>query len=434
MGLGGRPRGRDAHPHLAGADPGDGGPGAADLLGDARAGVPQRGHRRHPPRRVPPARVPGRRPGHHLRPPGRHHRHVHQGLLRARAGTSRLRPAYFPFTEPSAEFDLQRPDGTWLELGGCGMVHPNVLRQLRHRPRGVLRVRLRLRPRPPGRHPPRRHRPPRAGQPPTSASWSSSDEGPLQSVAPRVPRRAGRARGRSPTRSTTWARRSRRRPGSARGSTASWSPRSSTCSPHPNADKIQLVDVDRGDGEALQICCGAFNMAVGDRVPLATLGTVMPGGMKIERRKLRGEWSNGMLCSSQELGLGDDHAGIMILDGRPRARHAASPTRSASSPTCCGSWRSTPTGPTPCRWPAWPATSPPRSASASRRPPRRRRRPTARRSPGRRAGPAAAPSRRRRHRRSPSTSPHPTAAAGSSPGCCAASIPPPPRRSGCSSA
>ena len=42
--------------------------------------------------------------------------------------TSRLRPAYFPFTEPSAEFDVQRPDGTWLELGGCGMVHPNVLR------------------------------------------------------------------------------------------------------------------------------------------------------------------------------------------------------------------------------------------------------------------------------------------------------------------
>jgi phenylalanyl-tRNA synthetase alpha chain len=41
---------------------------------------------------------------------------------------SRLRPSYFPFTEPSAEFDIQRPDGTWLELGGCGMVHPNVLR------------------------------------------------------------------------------------------------------------------------------------------------------------------------------------------------------------------------------------------------------------------------------------------------------------------
>jgi phenylalanyl-tRNA synthetase beta chain len=88
-----------------------------------------------------------------------------------------------------------------------------------------------------------------------------------------------------------------------------------TLAPHPNADKIQLVDVDRGDGEALQICCGAFNMAVGDLVPLATLGTVMPGGMKIERRKLRGEWSNGMLCSGKELGLGDDHSGIMILSG-----------------------------------------------------------------------------------------------------------------------
>jgi phenylalanyl-tRNA synthetase beta chain len=83
--------------------------------------------------------------------------------------------------------------------------------------------------------------------------------------------------------------------------------------PHPQADRIQLVDVDLGDGEALQICCGAFNMAAGDLVPLATLGTTMPGGMAIERRKLRGEWSNGMLCSSRELGLGDDHAGIMLL-------------------------------------------------------------------------------------------------------------------------
>ncbi len=83
--------------------------------------------------------------------------------------------------------------------------------------------------------------------------------------------------------------------------------------PHPNADKIQLVDVDTGDGEPLQICCGAFNMAVGDLVPLATLGTVMPGGLEIARRKLRGEWSNGMLCSGRELGLGDDHSGIMIV-------------------------------------------------------------------------------------------------------------------------
>ncbi len=85
--------------------------------------------------------------------------------------------------------------------------------------------------------------------------------------------------------------------------------------PHPNADKIQLVDVDAGDGEALQIACGAFNMAPGDLVPLATLGTKMPNGMEIGRRKMRGEWSNGMLCSARELGLGGDHAGIHILPG-----------------------------------------------------------------------------------------------------------------------
>jgi phenylalanyl-tRNA synthetase beta chain len=83
--------------------------------------------------------------------------------------------------------------------------------------------------------------------------------------------------------------------------------------PHPDADKIQLVDVDAGDGEVLQIVCGAFNMAPGDLVPLATVGTVMPGGMEIGRRKMRGQWSNGMLCSARELGLGSDHAGIHVL-------------------------------------------------------------------------------------------------------------------------
>ncbi|HET6952329.1 MAG TPA: phenylalanine--tRNA ligase subunit beta [Acidimicrobiales bacterium] len=83
--------------------------------------------------------------------------------------------------------------------------------------------------------------------------------------------------------------------------------------PHPAADRIHLVDVDAGDGQALQIACGAFNMAPGDLVPLATVGTIMPGGMEIGRRKMRGEWSNGMLCSARELGLGSDHAGIHIL-------------------------------------------------------------------------------------------------------------------------
>ncbi|HEX4819486.1 MAG TPA: phenylalanine--tRNA ligase subunit beta [Acidimicrobiales bacterium] len=82
---------------------------------------------------------------------------------------------------------------------------------------------------------------------------------------------------------------------------------------HPQADRIQLVDVDAGDGEALQICCGAFNMTVGDLVPLATIGTTMPNGLEIARRKLRGEWSNGMLCSPPELGLPGDPGGILVL-------------------------------------------------------------------------------------------------------------------------
>lgn len=85
--------------------------------------------------------------------------------------------------------------------------------------------------------------------------------------------------------------------------------------PHPDADRIQLVEVDAGDGEALQVCCGAFNMTVGDLVPFATLGTTMPNGMQIGRRKMRGEWSNGMLCSPEEIGLGVDQDGILILEG-----------------------------------------------------------------------------------------------------------------------
>jgi len=75
---------------------------------------------------------------------------------------------------------------------------------------------------------------------------------------------------------------------------------------HPGADRVQLVDVDAGGGEPLQIVCGAFNMRPGDLVPLATLGAKMPDGREIARRKVRGEWSNGMLCSASELGIGPE--------------------------------------------------------------------------------------------------------------------------------
>ncbi len=85
---------------------------------------------------------------------------------------------------------------------------------------------------------------------------------------------------------------------------------------HPRADKIQLVDVDAGDGKALQVCCGAFNMAVGDLIPFATPGTVMASGLEIQQRKMRGEVSAGMCCSGAELGLSDDHEGILVLNDR----------------------------------------------------------------------------------------------------------------------
>ncbi len=84
--------------------------------------------------------------------------------------------------------------------------------------------------------------------------------------------------------------------------------------PHPNADRIQLVDVELAAGQPTrQVCCGAFNMSVGDLVPVATVGTTMPDGMQIAERKMRGELSQGMCCSVAELGLGTDHDGIMIL-------------------------------------------------------------------------------------------------------------------------
>jgi phenylalanyl-tRNA synthetase beta chain len=81
------------------------------------------------------------------------------------------------------------------------------------------------------------------------------------------------------------------------------------------ADKVRRIVVDAGaeDGEPLQIVCGAWNFEVGDRVPLAPVGAVLPGGFEIGARKLRGVASNGMLCSGKELGLSDDQAGLLVL-------------------------------------------------------------------------------------------------------------------------
>lgn len=84
--------------------------------------------------------------------------------------------------------------------------------------------------------------------------------------------------------------------------------------PHPDADKLVVCKTSVGEGEPLQIVCGAKNMKVGDRVPTAVVGATLPGGFKIGKRKMRGLESQGMMCSPSELGLGEDHDGLLILD------------------------------------------------------------------------------------------------------------------------
>ncbi|HEC20449.1 MAG TPA: phenylalanine--tRNA ligase subunit beta [Gammaproteobacteria bacterium] len=83
--------------------------------------------------------------------------------------------------------------------------------------------------------------------------------------------------------------------------------------PHPDANKLQVCKVDVGEAELLQIVCGAPNVAVDMRVPVARVGAKLPGGMKIKKAKLRGVESFGMLCSAKELGLGEGVDGLMAL-------------------------------------------------------------------------------------------------------------------------
>lgn len=86
------------------------------------------------------------------------------------------------------------------------------------------------------------------------------------------------------------------------------------CAPHPESDHLSVCSVDVGGPELAQIVCGAPNVAKGQNVPVATIGTTMPGGLVIKKAKLRGVESRGMICSERELGLSEDHAGIMVLD------------------------------------------------------------------------------------------------------------------------
>ncbi len=95
------------------------------------------------------------------------------------------------------------------------------------------------------------------------------------------------------------------------------------CQPHPNADKLSLCTVNDGGEERLQIVCGAPNARAGIRVPLARIGAQIGPDFKIKRAKLRGVESCGMLCSARELGLSDDHSGLMELPADAPLGYAA---------------------------------------------------------------------------------------------------------------
>lgn len=102
-----------------------------------------------------------------------------------------------------------------------------------------------------------------------------------------------------------------------------------TCVQHPNADRLKVTTVDLGDGLPVQIVCGAPNVAAGQKVPVATIGTTLYDhkgeGFVIKKGKIRGEESHGMICAEDELGLGTGHDGILILsqdlvEGTPAAQ------------------------------------------------------------------------------------------------------------------
>ncbi|MBE0393069.1 phenylalanine--tRNA ligase subunit beta [Flavobacterium sp. PL002] len=91
-----------------------------------------------------------------------------------------------------------------------------------------------------------------------------------------------------------------------------------TCVPHPDADRLKLTTVDIGTGTPIQVVCGATNVDAGQNVPVATIGTVLYDkegtAFTIKKGKIRGQESHGMICAEDELGLGESHDGIMILD------------------------------------------------------------------------------------------------------------------------
>ena len=100
-----------------------------------------------------------------------------------------------------------------------------------------------------------------------------------------------------------------------------------TCEQHPNADRLKVTTVDLGNEAPVQIVCGAPNVAAGQKVPVATIGTILydkeGNEFKIKKGKIRGEESHGMICAEDELGLGENYDGILVLDTSEQTGRAA---------------------------------------------------------------------------------------------------------------
>lgn len=131
-----------------------------------------------------------------------------------------------------------------------------------------------------------------------------------------------------------------------------------TCEAHPNSDHMHVTTVNLGQGEPVQIVCGAPNVAAGQKVVVATLGTKLYDGdecFTIKKSKLRGVESVGMICAEDEIGIGTDHAGIMYCR-RQLFRVRLPRTTITSRAITCWKWTSLPTVPMRAHIMGWHAT------------------------------------------------------------------------------
>src|SRR5439155_25305964 len=274
---------------------------------------------------LPPVRRPRRRPAHHSRRPEGDAPPRHARDLRPRAPRPlphALLPVHRAVDRAGRLLrDLRRrglPHLPLLRLAGDGRRRngrPARLRERRRRSRGVVRLRVRLRDR--ARRPTALRLPghpaPLGGGPPrpdpvlrVPVSWLRdyvAVEMPLGELAERLSVSSAEVDGVE-----------RRGVADSDGNLGLFRVgHVLEAAKHPNADRLQLCRVDVGEAEPYQIVCGAWNFGAGAKVAVALPGATLPGGLTLERRKLRGEVSEGMILAEDEVELGADHAGIMLL-------------------------------------------------------------------------------------------------------------------------